>query len=434
MKIKTHIYLLIIFFIAIIFTSCTSKKVEKVTNKNDYKAYLEVGENKKIAQIKTEIDFWSAKLQKAPNQSSYLILLASYYSQLFQTTGKIDHLYKSEALLLDANKKFINQNAGIHRSIARNYISQHRFKEALSYLKSALALGENKLATHKMLFDAYMELGNYELANKSLSYIQNQNDFDYLIRLAKWNDYKGNLDLAISSMEQALKIAETDNNTELKIWVYSNIADFYGHAGKINTSYQYYLKTLKEDPHNSYALKGIAWIIFSHERNSVESLEIIKAIESNYFVPDIYLLKADIYEYQNDTLQQEQALNTFYAILQSKNYGDMYNKYVVLLKSENKKTVLNAIEIAQKEVLNRPTAASYDLLAWSYFKSGAKEKALDIIQKHTINKSFEPDILYHNAEILKANNKLEAILPLKNELLSSIYELGPGLEKNINNL
>jgi len=65
---------------------------------------------------------------------------------------------------------------------------------------------------------------------------------------------------------------------------------------------------------------------------------------------------------------------------------------------------------------------------------GEKEKALEIIEKHTIGKSFEPNIVYHNAEILKANNKTAEIAPMKKELLASVYELGPGLESKINNL
>jgi hypothetical protein len=49
------------------------------------------------------------------------------------------------------------------------------------------------------------------------------NDYDYLIRLAKWNDHKG--DLKNHFMEKARDIAEEDNRT-LKIWSYSNLGDF----------------------------------------------------------------------------------------------------------------------------------------------------------------------------------------------------------------
>ncbi|WP_339888419.1 hypothetical protein [uncultured Flavobacterium sp.] len=434
MKTNKIIKLTLLLVIPLVLSNCTSKISNQVTNKEDYKAYLEVNDNKKLQDINKEIEFWQTKFDAAPNQSSYLITLASQYSQLFEISGKIDDLYKAEKLLLEANEKFVEQNAGIHRAIARNYISQHRFKEALTHLEKADELGENKIGTQKMLFDVYMELGNYDLAKEKLTAIQLPNDFDYLIRSAKWNDHKGDLDTAISSMEKALKIAEDENNKGLKIWVYSNIGDFYGHAGRIEDSYKYYLKTLEEDNHNTYALKGIAWISFSHERNPEQALEIINAIESKHLVPDLYLLKAEIAEFQNNKVEETKAINKYNEILASHDYGDMYNKYNVLLMAENTNQVDAAIKIAQKEIENRPTPESYDLLAWTYFKIGEKEKALEIIQKYTIGKSFEPTIVYHNAEILKANSRTAEIVPMKKELLGSIYELGPTLENKIKNL
>ncbi|MFT5752950.1 MAG: tetratricopeptide (TPR) repeat protein [Flavobacterium sp.] len=434
MKNNLTIKLILLLVIPMVFYNCTSKKSNQVTNKEDYKAYLEVNDNKILQDINKEIEFWQTKYNAAPNQSSYLITLASQYSQLFEIKGKIGDLYKAEKLLLEANKKFVEQNAGIHRAIARNYISQHRFKEALSHLEKAQKLGENKMGTNKMLFDVYMELGSYDLAKEKLTAIQMTDDFDYLIRLAKWNDHKGDLDTAISCMEKALKIAEDENNKGLKLWVYSNIGDFYGHAGRIEDSYKYYLKTLEVDNHNTYALKGIAWISFSHERNPEQALEIINTIESKHLVPDLYLLKAEIAAFQNNKAEEEKEIKTYTEILALNDYGDMYNKYNVLLMAENPDQVDAAIKIAKKEIKNRPTPESYDLLAWSFFKIGEKEKALEVIQKYTIGKSFEPNILYHNAEILKANNQTDEIAPMKKELLASIYELGPSLESKIKNL
>lgn len=45
-----------------------------------------------------------------------------------------------------------------------------------------------------------------------------------------------------------------------------------------------------------------------------------------------------------------------------------------------------------------------------------------------MNKSQEPLILFHNEMILKANDMLTKENSNKEELLSSIYELGPNLE------
>ncbi|WP_130735866.1 CDC27 family protein [Flavobacterium sp. J27] len=432
MKNKMHIISLLIGIVFMV--GCNSDKPLQITHKNDFQKYLSTKENNKLKNIEKDIDFWEKKYNEAPNQFTYLLTLSGLYSQRFEIDGAIQDLLHSETLLLECNKRVNGEKAGIHRSIAKNYISQHRFREALSHLEKAYKLGENKKGTQKMLFDVYMELGNYDLAEEKLTAIKDFKDFDYLIRLAKWNDHKGDLDTAIQVMEKAMVMVEKTKNEDLKLWLYSNIADFYGHAGRIQESYDYYLKTLAIDVNNTYALKGIAWISFSYERNTAQALEIINYIESKHLVPDLYLLKADIYDYNGNTKEKQLALNDYFAVLSKHNYGDMYNKYNALLYAETPGETEKAFALANKEIMNRPTPESYDLLAWTYFNNGDYKRAHDIIKKHTLNKSHEPLILYHNELILKANNVLDEDNSHKNELVESIYELGPNLEKQIRSI
>ena len=414
--------------------SCNSNKPIQITQKNDFQKYLNTTENDKLEDVKKDIVFWEKKYNDSPNQYTYLVTLSGLYSQLFEIKATIDDLYYSEKLLLESNKRVSGEKAGIHRSIAKNYISQHRFKEALSHLEKANALGENKKGTQKMLFDVYMELGNYDLAEGMLTEIKDFKDFDYLIRLAKWNDHKGDLDTAIDLMEKAMSIVEITKNEDLKVWIYSNIADFYGHAGRIQEAYDYYLKTLAIDNNNTYALKGIAWISFSYERNSQQALDIIQYIENKHSVPDLFLLKADIYDYQGKEKEKQLALHHYFAMLSNHDYGDMYNKYNALLYAEMPGETEKAFVLAKKEIGNRPTPESYDLLAWSYYNMGDYKNAHNIITKYTLHKSHEPLIMYHNELILKANNELGKQNSHKNELVESIFELGPNLEEKIINI
>lgn len=417
-----------------LFLSCNSKsgnEKEIVVYKSDYQKYIQIKENEEIENINKELHFWQEKYNLAPNQYPYLIELSGLYSQLFEMTGNIRNLYQAEELLLDCNARVNGDHSGIHRSIAKNYISQHRFREALTHLEKAYAVGENKKATQKMLFDVNMELGNYEAAEKILDENKNFNDFDYLIRLAKWNDYVGDLDNAIRLMEKAMKIAEKSGNQGLKVWIYSNIADFYGHNGRIRDAYQYYLKTLKADNNNIYALKGIAWIAYSHEHDIEKASEIIDYIETQYTVPDLYLLKADMSEFSDNFTKKKLALNEYFYTLDKNYYGDMYNKYNVLLYAETPGKELKALKIAKREIDNRPTPESYDLLAWTYYNMGEFKKAYEIATEYTINKTHEPLVLYHNELILKANNKLTSENSNISDLVTSIFELGPNIEKKL---
>jgi tetratricopeptide (TPR) repeat protein len=235
-------------------------------------------------------------------------------------------------------------------------------------------------------------------------------------------------------MEKATLIAESSNLKGMKQWSYTNLADFYGHAGNINKSYNYFLKALELDPNDAYAKKGIAWIIYSHENNPEEALSILSHITSYYQAPDYNLLKAEIADFQNNTELKSNALLKYQEAVSNKQYGDMYNSYNVTLFTDDLSLPEIALDLAKQEVENRATPQSYDLLAWSYLKIGNFEKANQITEKFVDGKTFEPAVLYHVAEIYKAVGKTDKVQPIKEELLASIYELGPLMEQKIKQL
>ena len=273
---KTNILLL--FFTILLISSCKEKQT-KITQTSDYEIYLTNPENASFKKIEDDYNFWKKKYNDNPNQYPYLAKLASAESNLFAATGNIDYLKKAEQNLLKVNEITNYNNAGFLRSLARNYISQHKFKDALEIVKKAEINGENLKGTQKMLFDIHMELGNYTEAKEYLTKVKDLSDFGYLIRLSKWSDYKGDLASAIKYLEKAQTIAESSQLDEIKQWTYTNLADFYGHDGQIEKSYNNYLKALTLDPDNAYAKKGIAWIVYAHENNPKEAKRILDKIE-----------------------------------------------------------------------------------------------------------------------------------------------------------
>lgn len=432
---KTFQYTLFI-LATLVMISC-EKESSKIVNPADYDSFLATKENKSLDFANYEINFWQNKFNAAPNQITYLSKIASNYTSLFEITGNINDLYKAEKLLVQSNQAFNYSSVATIRSLARNYITQHRFKEALVLANKALIIGEGKADTQKLLFDVQMELGNYEDAEKQLMALNdasNFKDFDFLIRLAKWNDHLGDLDTAISMMEKAAKAAEFNDNKTLMVWAYSNLGDMYGHAGKIKEAYSHYLKALQINPEHSYSLKGIAWIAFSYEKNTTEAKRIISIISKKHNSPDFYLLQSQIAEFEKKETLKQKYMAQYFKMIEDNNYGAMYNKYNVFIFAEDQTTASKALEIAKIEIDHRPTPDSYDLLAWAYYKLGDNKKALQIANRYVANKTFEPKPNYHLAMIYKANKMNNAIEPIKADLEKSLFELGPNMISKIENL
>ena len=429
-----YFQLFLLFVTFSIATSCKTSTNKQITNTKDYNEFLISSENTSLENIQKDFNFWKQKLEKTPNQYPYYVKLASANNAIFKLTGEIESLKEAENNLVLANEKTSYNNAGYLRSLSRNYISQHRFKESLKLLKKAEINGQDLQQTQFMLIDVNLELGNLEETEKYLSKVKNFKSFDYLLRISKYNDHIGNLNKAIEYLEASLEIAKSSNNKTLIQWNYTNLADYYGHAGRIKDSYNSYIKALKLNANDSYAKKGIAWIVYSYERNPQEALRILETVTKENKAPDYHLLKAEILEFMGNLEEKEKEIKKYLVKVSDKNYGVMYHKYDVLLYADDATKSSKALEIAAQEVSERPTAQSYDLLAWSYLKNGQKEKALEISKKHVINKTFEPEALLHTAYILKANGRIEDAIKLKEDLIESIYELGPLTESEIKNI
>ncbi|MCM4171431.1 tetratricopeptide repeat protein [Arenibacter sp. TNZ] len=415
----------------LVVVSCTQVSPENITDAEDYNVFLGSVESKKTSKY---FELWNSKIQTDSMQLMSFGIVAGEYSRYFQETGDIKQLKMAEKALDKAVEIAAIGKSGYYRALARNYISQHRFKEALELANSSRAMGSGVEESRKLLFDVHMELGNYDKAQHYLDSIKNMSDFDYLIRLAKWSDHKGDLDTAIRFMEKATAKAESSKNSALMLWSYTNLADYYGHAGRIQESYEHFLKSLRLDPQNAFAKKGIAWIVFSFEKKPNEALRILDSVTKNFLSPDYYLLKAEIAEYMGKRTEMANNLDSYAIAVENPDYGAMYNVYNVGMYLEQTEQYNRALKIAKMEVNNRPTPGSYDLLAYSYYKLGEKDKALEIVKQHIEGKTFEPGILYRTAEIYKASGEYLKVKELKNELMGAIYELGPAMESKIINL
>ncbi len=418
-------YNIIVLLSIVLVVSCSQPSKETVGNRIDYDKYLSFKDTVDFNRNKRELEYWNTRVEQKPEEYLYLSHLAKAHEALYAYDGDINHINKAEEYYGKILEEGNPRQVGVLHALCRNYISKHKFKECLPLLGKAKSTGQKKEITNQLFFDVYLELGNIHKANTYLEAIKKPNSFNYFIRKAKWEDHQGNLDKAIQFLELAKKRAIEQNNKTFKIWSYSNLGDFYGHQGSIQSSYEQYLKVLALDPSNTYVLKNIGWIQYAYNHNPKEANRILDSILKFKQTPDLYLLKAELATFSKDFVFSKIYENMFLELASNRAYGDMYNTYVIDLLVSKNKNLSKAVVLAKKEVFNRPTAMSYDWLAWSYLHSGEKEKALEIIEKYVENAIHEPVALYHTAKIYKANNyNFKRIEDIKSELLEASFELG----------
>jgi predicted Zn-dependent protease len=424
--------ILFLIFIFTIVAGC-EKVSYHVTSKSDYQQYLTSQPEVQLVKHYEEAAFWSSKMHTSKNGYLFYQKYAVVQAELFEKTGDITHLYNSDSALLKAGNMVVGKRkAPVLLSLSSNSIKKHQFKAALDYAREAYNLTDQKYGAVLMMFDAYMELGLYDLAGNILKRNEKLDDFDYLVRLAKYEDHLGNLKGAIQLMEKALILVK-ERNDAAELWAISNLADMHGHNGNINEAYLGYLQVLDKDPNYLYALRGIAWVALSEDGKLKEAKEIIEFINSQKKSPDMYLMLAEIAEMQNDSKSEASYLEAFMTEATKPEYLGMYNKYLITLYAEKFGDYSTAQQLAFEEINNRATPMAYDLLAWTYYNEGKYEAALEIIKEHVEGKTFEPEIIYHMGCIYATNNQPSKAIDYLNEALEASFELGPGITAQVRN-
>lgn len=405
--------------------SCNTKK--NIANTKDYAAFINPAFHKaQLHNNESEIQFWNDKLKA--DTGSYANMLQVGFNTLahFKLTGNVNNLRYADSLFYSVIRKLNNKEASVYLSLTQNAITQHKFKEAEQYIYAAEKIGADAGTLNLLKFDVNMELGNYLAAELCLKKIYNkEKNFDYLIRQAKYQDYEGNAEASILSMEKAYGLLKHSNKKSTQVWVTTNLADMYSHSGRIQDAYNMYVKSLQLDSANLYALKGIATICFANDKNADEAERIFKFILSTTDAPDLNLNLAEISEWRGNVKAKNEYLNLFLTKIESnKNYGNMYNKYLVDVYLNDKMDIKKGLAIAESEMNNRRTPETYSWLALANFKANNIAEATGILNKYVLNKTKEPDALCIASIVFSKTDKALS-KKLFEQCKESEFELGP---------
>lgn len=422
---------LILFFIAcLLFLSSCHEKNSAIVNSADYETYLVVHQASSKYSLDDDMAFWNERLARMPNDEASKRKLAGLHAARFQTTGRVEELRVSDSIYHALLKTATTGRTGLFLGLAQNSITQHQFKTADVYADSAIAVGERKSAALLVSADIALELGQPERADYILSQFVNKKSFAHRIRQVKLKDQQGELDSAIIIMEAAHD--RVKESKDLFCWSLSNLGDMYGHAGRIEDAYRAYISVLQKDPTYDYALKGIAWIALSHDKNFVEAKRIITALASRRVMPESHLMLAQIAELERNQAEKTKHLTQFIAMTDTDGYRTMYAKYLAHIYADDMGMPEKSLAIAEQEIINRPTPQSYDLKAWALLKLGRKKEALAIVQQYVENQTFEPEAAYHMGMVFLSNNQTERAKEHLEAADESSFELGPVISYRIN--
>lgn len=378
----------------------------------------------KIEINNNEISFWSSRLSTAPMTGAYKLKLAQSYEKHFHLTGDILSLTEAEELYRSCIFEGSLDHTPALLALSQNLITQHRFCEAYEAISQAESLGRDMDKVHLIKYDIEQELGIESSLN-----VDNIN-IDILIRQAKNADADGDLVQAIKYMMTARSAAYDANNRELMLWTTTNLAEFMGHNGNIETSLELLGEVLAMDPSNWYAYKLMAWIEYSHYNDPNSALSMISEIMLNRQSPELLLMSAEIAE--SIGLSSEIYEDRFLKLAQQPKYGRLYNMDIAeILLRKDWDDRIEGLALMKEEYEHRATPEVAALLAFAYAQNGGIIAARELLFREVYEQTFEPVPILLMLEVLKEYEDYHDYF--RSHLSDTAFELGPKKSKLISN-
>jgi len=393
----------IIFACCILFIITSCNWSGKVVEQEFVDSCIAIKADKRKALLIADSIFWQKRLQDDTNSFTANVVLANLLQQKFLLDGKVQQLAQANTQLTKINQLSAQKEAGVLRSLAALKLLQHQFSAAEAYAADAYTLGSERFETNLLLFDISLELGKYSKAADYLATCKSNNEYSYFFRLSKYQHWLGNVDSAVSAMQKAATLA--NKNVHLAQAALSNAGDLYLHEGEVKKAYAMYKKSLQLEANDNHSLMGIAKIAMLKEGNIVLAEKCIDTVAARTLLPDALWYKVWIAEAKKDSSLQYKTALAFKNRVTDTAYGNMYNKYLIQLYVGVLQNYSLALEIAEKELLNRSTAQTYSWYVYALHKNGQNEKALRVYDAHIAGKPLEALELYWMGKFLQKMEK-----------------------------
>jgi hypothetical protein len=351
----------------------------------------------------SNLNFWQRRMNQLPDDFVNGPKYASVLLSSFRLYGNIHHLLRADSLIKRSNDVSRQNEPEILRSLASLSLARHRFAEAGSFLQKSLAIEGRSLSNHFLEFDIAFERGDYSRAKKLLQSPGTERNYAYLFRRSKMEHYDGSLDSAISCMLQASEKA--GNNTYLEVTALSNAADLYMHNSEPGKAAVLYRQCININAADFHSIAGLGWIALVCDKKDSLAERIFQFVQAHTQSPDALLKLVQVAEERKDTTAQKKYAEQFVQQAGGDVYGLMYSKYLIDLYTGILQQPAKAVEIAEKEIVNRPNPQVYAWYAWSLYCNGEKERAYNNFKSFVSKKPLEGMELYYMGCMMKELGK-----------------------------
>jgi tetratricopeptide (TPR) repeat protein len=330
---------------------------------------------------------YQARASHSPNVANYDGLGAAYLQKGRETSdlNYFDLAEKSLAKALELTSSWDVAAASPLIHMAAVCMAEHRFADAASYAKQAIAAGAGDPAPFALLGDAYTDMGDYDSAQAAYSRLQPSGptseqldalNYMYDTRASYLKVLHGDDASAIALMHQAVQLAlEHHMPAENIAWTYYQLGEDFFHRGDLDNAAKSYLQALDQYPGYYRGLGGLAKVRVAQHRYD-EGIDLYEQAIATIPLIEYVAALADVYQTlgRREEFDKQYKLIEFIGYLSALNQRT-YNRELAGFYADHNIKLPQALDLAKHELDNRHDVYSKDVYAWCLYKNGKLQDA-----------------------------------------------------------
>lgn len=374
--------------------------------------------------VERTIRFLEARVAADGEDIVALNRLADLYLEQLRESGNLDHLRRAGDA---AGKSLValpaEQNVDALRLRARVKYQSHQFAAARDDAARVVELAPRKAASHQVLGDALLELGEYSRAAEVYREMERLDSasVETRARLARLAHLHGRTDEARKHLEAAL--AEAGKSTPgTAAWCEVQLGQLEFGRGNWDEAEKHYQAALKLRPDRYVALDHAAELKAARG-NYDEALVAYRQIVERVPRPELWQALGDVYVFAGKLPEakpwHDRALAEY---LKSGKEGHAY--YIHHLSSFYADVQANpaeALRWAREDFAMRQSVHACDALAWALYRNGEFAEAIPMIEKALALGTRDANLVFHAAMIHLGAGQVEK----GRELLRKTAEINP---------
>jgi tetratricopeptide (TPR) repeat protein len=282
-------------------------------------------------------------------------------------------------------------------------LGKHEFAQARDKAEKLNQEMPDDVLTYGLLTDAYVELGEYDKAEKAAQWMLDlrPGNLAGLTRGAYLRELFGDVDGAIDFMRMALNQTRMEE-TEDRAWILTHIAHLYLLQGRAEEAEKLLKQALALFPGYHYALANLGKV-HMQRRQYVQAVEAFKQRYQAAPHPENLFELAVALQRAGQVRAAQQAFAEFEqkAKAESKSW-DNANRELIRYYLDYAKRPREALALAEFEAARRRDVHTLDLLAWALHLNGRHQEARKVMEEALKVGIKDASMLYHAAAIAAA--------------------------------